>query len=57
VKPTSSSEPAGTAVKPALAQSPRPKKTASSSTDPPDKSSAPAPTTKPQTTPAEDKPE
>jgi rod shape-determining protein MreC len=57
VKPTSSSGSAGTAVKPALAQSPQPKKAASSSANPPDKSTAPATATKPQTTPAEDKPE
>lgn len=55
VKPTSGSAATGTAVKPAVAQSPPPKKTPSG--NPPDKNAAPATATKPQTAPTEDKPE
>jgi rod shape-determining protein MreC len=57
VKPTSGSGASGTAVKPAVVQSTPSKKTGAPTANPPDKSANPATATKPQTAPAEDKPE
>lgn len=57
VKPTSGSAATSTAVKPAVVQGSPSKKAAAPAANPPDKSANPATTTKPQTAPAEDKPE